>query len=175
LILFIHRVEGLVPGLYALPRHVDALPGLQAALSETFAWQPTPITGDELPLYCLAQGDMRKVARTLSCHLEIASASSFSFCMLAEFEQTIAQGASAYRQLHWEAGLIGQASYLEAERIGMRGTGIGCFFDDSVHQALGIGDTQWQVLYHFTVGFPRLDTRLQTLPPYAHLEEEALP
>jgi SagB-type dehydrogenase family enzyme len=175
LVLFIHRVEDLTPGLYAMPRDADALPGLQSSLSETFTWQTTPITSDELPLYRLTEGDMRKVARTLSCHQEIASASSFSFCMLAEFDRTLEQGASAYRFLHWEAGLIGQAAYLEAERIGMRGTGIGCFFDDSVHQVLGIGDTQWQTLYHFTVGFPRLDTRLQTLPPYAHLEEEALP
>jgi SagB-type dehydrogenase family enzyme len=172
LMLFIHRIEGLAPGLYAMPRHDDVLPGLQSALSKTFAWQPTPITADELPLYHLADGDMRKVARTLSCHQEIASASSFSFCMLAEFDRALEQGASAYRQLHWEAGLIGQAAYLEAERIGMRGTGIGCFFDDSVHLTLGIEDTQWQSLYHFTVGFPRLDTRLQTLPPYAHLKEE---
>jgi SagB-type dehydrogenase family enzyme len=175
LILFIHRVEGLVPGLYAFPRHNNALPGLRSALNDAFEWQQTPMTSDELPLYCLAAGDIRKVARTLSCHQEIASASSFSFCMLAEFNQALEQGSSAYRHLHWEAGLVGQAAYLEAERIGMRGTGIGCFFDDSVHLTLGIENTQWQSLYHFTVGFPRLDTRLQTLPPYAHLEEEPAP
>ncbi|MEW8563418.1 MAG: nitroreductase family protein [Candidatus Thiodiazotropha sp.] len=173
LALFIHRVEGLVPGLYALPRRIGLQPELQSALNESFLWQPTPITSDVLPLYRLAEGDMRKVARTLSCHQEIASASSFSFCMLAEFDQALAQGPSAYRHLHWEAGLIGQAAYLEAERIGMRGTGIGCFFDDSVHLALGIEDTHWQTLYHFTVGFPHIDTRLQTLPPYAHLGEGA--
>lgn len=175
LVLFIHRVEGLAPGLYAMPRHGDALPGLRSALSGTFQWRATPITRDELPLYRLSEGDMRKVARTLSCHQEIASAGSFSFCMLAEYDRALEQGASAYRQLHWEAGLVGQAAYLEAERIGMRGTGIGCFFDDSVHQILGIEDTQWQSLYHFTVGYPRIDTRLQTLPPYAHLREESVP
>ncbi|MES9945046.1 MAG: SagB/ThcOx family dehydrogenase [Candidatus Thiodiazotropha sp.] len=171
LVLFVHRVEGISPGLYALPRHTDTPPLLRAGLSETFEWQPTSITTDELPLYCLAEGDMRKLARMLSCHQEIASASSFSFCMLAEFEQALVQGASSYRHLHWEAGLIGQAAYLEAERLGMRGTGIGCFFDDSVHESLGIKDTQWQSLYHFTVGFPRVDARLQTLPPYEHLDK----
>jgi len=175
LVLFIHRVEGLAPGLYAMPRRADALSELQSALSETFEWQPTPITAEDLPLFRLAAGDMRKVARTLSCHQEIASAGSFSFCMLSEFDQALEQGASAYRYLHWEAGLIGQAAYLEAERIGMRGTGIGCFFDDSVHLTLGIDDTQWQSLYHFTVGFPRVDTRLQTLPPYEHLVKASSP
>lgn len=175
LVLFIHRVEGLEPGLYAMPRRADALPELQSALSETFEWQPTPITAVDLPLYRLATGDMRKVARTLSCHQEIASAGSFSFCMLAEFDQALKQDASSYRHLHWEAGLIGQAAYLEAERIGMRGTGIGCFFDDSVHLTLGIEDTRLQSLYHFTVGFPRVDSRLQTLPPYEHLGDGVFP
>ncbi len=172
LVFFIHRVEGLTSGLYALPRHADALEKLKLAFSNEFTWQPTPMTTDDLPLYQLAEGDMRKVARTLSCHQEIASASSFSFCMLAEFDQALEQGAPAYRHLHWEAGLIGHAAYLEAERMGMRGTGMGCFFDDSVHQTLGITDTQWQSLYHFTVGFPRIDPRLQTFPPYEYLEKE---
>lgn len=171
LVLFIHRVEGLSPGLYALPRHMHALPLLRAGLSDNFQWKLTSLTTDELPLYCLAEGDMRKLARMLSCHQEIASASSFSFSMLAEYDQALEINASAYRHLHWEAGLIGQAAYLEAENIGMRGTGIGCFFDDSVHESLGIKDTQWQSLYHFTVGYPRIDNRLQTLQPYAHLTE----
>jgi SagB-type dehydrogenase family enzyme len=172
LVLFVHRVEGISPGLYALPRHADALPLLRAGLSDSFEWQPTSITTDELPLYCLAEGDLRKLARMLSCHQEIASASSFSFCMLAEYDQSLELNASAYRHLHWEAGLIGQAAYLEAEKIGMRGTGIGCFFDDSLHENLGITDTQWQSLYYFTVGYPRIDERLQTLEPYAHLSEK---
>jgi SagB-type dehydrogenase family enzyme len=173
LVLFIHRVEGMTPGLYVMPRCRDALSGLQAALSSTFEWTSTEITSDELPLYRLQEGDTRKVARTLSCHQEIASASSFSFCMLAEFEEALKHAASAYRHLHWEAGLIGQAAYLEAERLGMRGTGIGCYFDDSVHETLGIEDTQWQSLYHFTIGFPRIDARLQTLQPYEHLGEKS--
>ena len=51
----------------------------------------------------------------------------------------------------------------------MRGAGIGCFFDDVVHQVLGIADLSLQSLYHFTVGSPVDDRRLQMLPPYAHL------
>jgi len=52
----------------------------------------------------------------------------------------------------------------------MRGTGIGCFFDDAVHEIFGIQNPTLQSLYHFTVGVPLEDTRLQTLPPYAHLD-----
>jgi hypothetical protein len=77
-----------------------------------------------------------------------------------------------YRQLFWEAGMIGQILYLEAEARGVRGTGIGCYFDDVVHAQLGLQDRSWQSLYHFTVGFPVEDPRLQTLPPYFHLPPE---
>ncbi len=57
--------------------------------------------------------------------------------------------------------------YLEAEAVGIRATGIGCFFDDAVHQLLGIKDDSYQSLYHFTVGYPIEDTRLITMPPYS--------
>jgi len=52
----------------------------------------------------------------------------------------------------------------------VRGTGIGCFFDDPVHELLGLDDTRFQSLYHFTIGGPIVDDRLQSLPGYFHLE-----
>jgi hypothetical protein len=66
--------------------------------------------------------------------------------------------------------VLGQVLYLEAEAAGIRGTGIGCYFDDAFHSILGLRDNQLQSLYHFTIGGPVEDTRLMTLPPYAHLE-----
>ena len=48
--------------------------------------------------------------------------------------------------------MIGQVLYLEAEAHGVRGTGIGCFFDDAVHEILGIKYNHYQSLYHFTIG-----------------------
>ena len=51
----------------------------------------------------------------------------------------------------------------------LRGTGIGCYFDDAFHNILGLRDDQFQSLYHFTIGGPMEDTRLITLPAYAHL------
>ncbi len=170
-VLFVHRVAGLTPGLYALPRHADAMDLMRSSMNPEFVWQHPEGCPDSLPLFRLVEGDMRKIARTLSCHQEIASASSFSLAMLAEFDQTLETvGPPGWRHLHWEAGLLGQVLYIEAERAGMRGTGIGCFFDDSVHQTLGIGDRRLQSLYHFTVGYPREDPRLQALPPYARQE-----
>ena len=69
-----------------------------------------------------------------------------------------------------EVIFLGQILYLEAEAAGVRGTGIGCFFDDAVHGVLGLTDNRWQSLYHFTVGEPLEDARLQSLPAYAHLQ-----
>ena len=62
--------------------------------------------------------------------------------------------------------MIGQTLYLEAEAAGVRATGIGCFFDDPVHELFGLQGRNYQSLYHFTVGGPIEDARLTTLPPY---------
>ena len=50
LFMFVHRVEGLAPGLYALPRHNDALEPLQAATLADFDWQKA---SEAIPLYHL--------------------------------------------------------------------------------------------------------------------------
>jgi hypothetical protein len=90
--------------------------------------------------------------------------------MLAAFGHTIRTGGPWwYRRLFWEAGVLGQVLYLEAEAAGVRGTGIGCYFDDACHRLLGLTGETWQDLYHFTVGGPVEDHRLRTLEPYAHL------
>jgi hypothetical protein len=120
-----------------------------------------------VPFYRLQGGDVRGIARQVSCHQEIASDGCFSLGMLTEFEEPLARfGPWFYRRLFWECGLIGQVLYLEAEAAGMRGTGIGCFFDDAVHQLLGLETKRFQSLYHFTVGYPIEDRRLLTLPAY---------
>ncbi len=43
-----------------------------------------------------------------------------------------------YRAAHWEAGMIGQILYVEAQRLGLHGTGIGCFLDEPSRHAFGI-------------------------------------
>jgi SagB-type dehydrogenase family enzyme len=166
LFLFVHRVEGLAPGLYALVRDAEQLPALKAATAANFLWQ---LCHDSLPFYLLHSGDLKQIAKTLSCHQPIASDSAFSLGMVAEFAATVENAPWHYRRLFWETGLIGQVLYLEAEAAGVRGTGIGCYFDDSVHEILGLKDDAWQSLYHFTIGKPLEDSRLQTLPAYDHL------
>jgi SagB-type dehydrogenase family enzyme len=164
--IFVHRIENLEPGLYFLPRNTSDIPSIQAALSSDFVWQTVPAP---CLFYLLTPGNVRKAAQTLSCHQAIASDSAFSLGMLARFADTIDVAAWNYRRLFWECGLLGQILYLEAEAAGLRGTGIGCFFDDAVHGVLGLKDDDWQSLYHFTVGTPKEDGRLQSLPAYTHL------
>src|SRR4029450_12620754 len=127
---------------------------------------------EHLRLFLLAEGDLRPLSRTMSCHQEIASDGAFTLGMVAEFGAGIrARGPWSYRRLFWEAGILGHVLYLEAEAAGIRGTGIGCYFDDVFHELLGLADDQFQSLYHFTVGGPTEDRRLTTLEAYAHLSQ----
>jgi SagB-type dehydrogenase family enzyme len=170
LLLFVHRVTGLTPGLYILFRCAEAAMSLRAAFGKDFAWSAVAGCPAHWSFFRLLDGDARGAAKTLSCHQDIASDGIFSLAMLAEFDEALAEGAWVYRRLFWETGLVGQVLYLEAEAAGVRGTGIGCFFDDPVHELLGLSGTCLQSLYHFTVGAARIDDRLQTLPPYDHID-----
>ena len=165
-LLFVHRVEGLDPGVYALPRHPEAVAALREALRADFEWQRVDGAPAHLPLVRLLPLNTRAVIRTASCHQAIAADACFAVSMLSEFEPLVRANAWRYRQLHWEAGLLGQVLYLEAEVAGLRGTGIGCYFDDSVHEMLGITTAQFQALYHFTVGRALTDDRILTSEAY---------
>ncbi len=166
-VLFVHRVDGLAPGVYLLERDPRAHAALREALRPTFAWVPAAGGPEGLRLFLLEEGDAGPLARFASCHQEIASDSAFAVAMLADL-RGLDDGAWWYRRLHWEAGVIGQVLYLEAEAAGVRGTGIGCFFDDVVHDALGLADESFRDLYHFTVGGAVEDPRLTTLPGYGN-------
>ena len=131
-----------------------------------FAWEKSVACPHQLEFYRLQTGDARQLSEQISCHQSIAADGCFSLGMLAEFERPLRQyGAWFYPRLFWESGVVGQVLYLEAEAIGMRGTGIGCFFDDPMHSVLGLKDPQYQSLYHFTVGVPVEDPRLRSLLP----------
>lgn len=166
LVLFVQRVEGLAPGLYLAVRDPRRESRLRAAFDARFEWQRED--AGELPLFRLRAGDVRSLARGVSCHQDIAADGCFSLGMLASFRDTLERGGAwHYRGLLWECGLIGQILYLEAEAVGLRGTGIGCFFDDAVHRTLGLAHREFQSLYHFTVGAAVDDPRLESEPAYA--------
>jgi hypothetical protein len=122
----------------------------------------------------------------------------YSLGMLARWRgrwQGKTQTAWKYRELLWESGAVGQGLYLLAEAHGLRGTGIGCFFDDEVHNIAGLSgrvptayggnhtcddsvasvvdsnDAAFQSIYHFTVGVGNLkDKRVIDRPPYEHID-----
>jgi nitroreductase family protein len=165
--LFVHRVDGVEPGLYALARDPAKVDKLKGAMHAHFSWQTPPGCPAELPLFLLERGDARVLATQVSCRQDIAGDGAFSLGMLAEYRSALVDnGPWFYRRLFREAGLIGQLLYLEAEAAGVRSTGIGCFFDDPVHRVFGFPDLEFQSLYHFTVGGAVDDPRLTTLPPY---------
>ncbi|MBI4873403.1 MAG: SagB/ThcOx family dehydrogenase [Acidobacteria bacterium] len=136
LCLYVHRVAGLEPGLYRHGRESGELELVQA-------------------------GDQRTAAAGLSLGQDMAGNACVAFSMIADLERaTRAHGDRGYRYAHFEAGAIGHRLYLAAEALGLRGTGIGAFYDDAVHRYLNLTPEQGQVVYHFALGHPAPDNRL---------------
>jgi SagB-type dehydrogenase family enzyme len=163
LALFVHRVEGLVPGLYAYLRDAVVRDEWQSVLRPEFLWEQV-----DSSLFLLLPTDVTWVANRVSCDQEIAADGFFSLGMIARLESALRdRGEWFYRRLFWESGMIGQTLYLEAEAAGARGTGIGCFYDDAVHELLGLTGREWQSLYHFAIGVPVDDPRLTVEPGYS--------
>jgi len=137
LYLYVHRVNGLEPGVCRYwPEHAQ--------------------------LEAMKLGDQRLVAAALSLGQDLAGNSCVTFSMIGNFEKARQiYGERGYRYVHFEAGAIGQRMYLAAEALGLRATGIGAFFDDEVHNYLNLTPEQGQVVYHFAVGCPVPDPRLE--------------
>jgi len=166
--LFVHRVNDMPAGLYVLVRDPGKVETIRHAMRPEFLWQRPPSCPLGLPLFLLKEMDCRTLAASVSCGQDIAADGAFSLGMIADYlDSLVVFGAAFYRNLLWEAGLVGQVLYLEAEEAGIRATGIGCYFDDPVHEVFGISSRDWQSFYHFTVGGPVEDGRLTTLPAYS--------
>jgi SagB-type dehydrogenase family enzyme len=137
LYLYVHRVDGLAPGVYRYwPEHQE--------------------------LELIKSGDQRLTAAALSLGQNLAGKACVAFSMIGDFENaTRIFGDRGYRYVHFEAGAVGQRMYLVAEALGLRATGIGAFFDDEVHRYLGLTPERGQVVYHFAVGHPIDDPRLE--------------
>ncbi len=179
-IVFAHRVDGLAPGAYLLPRRPEAEALLRRRLNPALEWSPValPPPASGLRMLRLAENTaLPGTLRTLNCHQALGSDAVMAFALLGEFDALLGSesphasqppAAWHYRHLFHEAGLLGQVLYMEAEAAGLAGTGIGCYFDDGLHQLIGLADTSFQSVYHFTVGQRLADGRILTEPPYAH-------
>jgi SagB-type dehydrogenase family enzyme len=129
----------LVPGLYIYSAAADRLDLIRA-------------------------GDQRVIAAALSLQQELAGNACVAISMVANLKQLTAEhGPRGYRYAHFEAGAIGQRMYVAAESLGLRATGMGAFFDDEVSRYLNLSPAEGEVVYHFAIGYPVHDARLDAL------------
>lgn len=139
IILYVHRVDGIAPGVYYFNRQT-------------------------LDLTCMNETNVQVFAKFSSCMQDIASDGVFSVSLVADMQSAMeCFGERAYRYVHQEAGFIGHMFYLTAHALKIDATGIGCFIDDEINQSLPPG---MEVVYNFTFGRALEDERLTTLPAY---------
>jgi SagB-type dehydrogenase family enzyme len=139
LYVYVHRVKELAPGLYIYSAVADRLDLIRA-------------------------GDQRVIAAALSLQQELAGNACVAISMVANLEQLTAKhGPRGYRYAHFEAGAIGQRMYVAAESVGLRATGMGAFFDEEVSRYLNLSPAEGEVVYHFAIGYPVHDARLDAL------------
>ena len=137
LYLYAHRVNGLEPGVYRF-------------------WH------ERAELEQIKTGDQRVAAAGLSLGQELAGNACVALSMIGDLERAVrAHGDRSYRYVHFEAGAIGHRLYLAGEALGLGATGIGAFYDEEVHRYLNLGPEQGQVVYHFAIGYPVPDPRLE--------------
>jgi len=125
--LFVHRVDGLDPGVYRLQGRGDAL--LPSKLGDFSARLAAACLGQEIAATCAA---------VLAFHAPARDA-------VARY------GDRAYRYLHLEAGSLGQRLQLAATDMGHQACGIAGFLDDETAALLELPPEDW-VLYLVTVG-----------------------
>ena len=137
LYLYVHRVDGLDPGVYRYwPEHGE--------------------------LERIRSGGQRVAAAGLSLGQDLAGNACVAFSMIADLGRAVrSNGGRGYRYVHFEAGAVGQRLYVAAEALGLGATGIGAFFDDQVHGYLNLAPEQGQVVYHFAIGYPIHDPRVE--------------
>ena len=137
LYLYVHRIDGLQPGVYRF-------------------WP------ERAELEQIKLGDQRVAAAGLSLGQDLAGNACVAFSMIGDLERAARiRGERGYRYVHFEAGAIGHRMYLAAEALGLGATGIGAFYDEEVHRYLDVTPKQGQVVYHFAIGYPVADPRLQ--------------
>jgi SagB-type dehydrogenase family enzyme len=167
LLLFVNRVKDLLPGLYIFLRKPNEKERFKAAIRPDFLWVKPENCPPDLELYMLMEETLYDYAAQLSCGQRKVADACFTACMISEFEGPLnTYGSWIYPYLFWECGILGQLLYLEAEANGLRGCGIGCYFDDPLHETIGLKGLEYQDLYHFAVGSELQEIGVITLPAY---------
>lgn len=128
-LIFVNRVEGIESGIYYFDRK-------KAKLS------------------LIEKGDFSQSAKFINCVQDLGSDSAFTINMIAPIPTN-----ENYKSIMFESGMIGHILYLEAEAKGVRGCGIGCFFDDLITKEI-LNDEKKIATYGFSVGVPLIDERI---------------
>lgn len=126
---FVHRIEGVRPGLYGL---------------------------ESSTLRLLLPGDLRALAQRIACGQTAAGQAAFVAVFLADLTPTYEPGTGwLYKRLHWQAGALSHLLYLEAEATGLGATGLAGFYDGAVPDLLGPWGRGLEALYLTAVGVRR--------------------
>ncbi|KAI5055159.1 hypothetical protein GOP47_0030304 [Adiantum capillus-veneris] len=144
LAIFVHKVSGLAKGLYFLCRNNEHEQSLRKAMRPEFKWEKPEKCPQHLHLYLLAESNCELLSKQINCEQDIAADSCFTVAMIGRLDVLKEKGAWMYPRLLWESGLLGQLLYLEAHAIGISGAGIGSYFDDKVHNILGLRNKEFQ-------------------------------
>jgi SagB-type dehydrogenase family enzyme len=125
--LIVHSVRGLEPGIYV-------------------------VEGEGEALRRLARSDLREPLFRAALEQEIVRTCAAVLVLSASAERSIELwGDRAYRNLHLEAGMLGERLQLGAQALGLGACGIGGFLDDDVSDLVGARPEDF-VLYMVTIG-----------------------
>jgi hypothetical protein len=138
-LVFVNRVDGIASGLYFFKR-------------------------DENKLTLIEKEDFSKIAKIVNCNQDLGENSAFALSMVIDKKEI--KSDYHYKMAMFEAGMIGQILYLEAEAKNLRGCGIGCFFDDLITIEL-LQNPNLLALYSFSIGEPIVDERIIPIKPNA--------
>ncbi len=128
---FVHRVEGLPPGLY----HLEVREFVLEALNEG-------LLGEALAEACLGQ--------------KMLATASVVLVWTAIPRRTMSKyGSRGVRYIFMDVAHICQNVLLAATALGLGACPVGAFFDDELNALLGVDGEEEQVLYLTTVGRPR--------------------
>ena len=164
LLVFVHGVDGIQPGTYLITPG-ELLSRVPAAREVSWPHEA----------YLVSAGDVREATAAAACHQAIAGDAAFVIAFIADMGEAFEPPAPyMYPRLFWQAGALGQRLYLAATARGLGVSGIGCFFDDAVHEFLGLTDQRFQALYLVAVGAALPDARLLAEDPFVGLRGEAV-
>lgn len=165
LILFVHRVQDLQPGMYLLSRDQKSNAGLRQQLASDFEWKPE---GGPVNFFRLQVGDFKQVTSTLWNQSELGESAIFHVMMLADFDKSVRLDLSTYPHVFWESGMIAQVLSTEATALDHKTHHLAHFIDEQCHLMLGLRADQFRCTYMSCFGKPA-ESKTVYKPAYYHL------